>query len=286
MPINYQNLKNRTFSDVRQRYEASDTIVYALGISMGSDPRDLNQLRYVYEEGLLALPTMAVVLGSPGFWMRAPDTGIDWKNILHLDQELTLHQPLPTSGDVTGKTVVEALIDKRSKGALLYTRCDIFDTATSKLIASSRSGNLCRSDGHFEGDATLDWSIHQLPKSPPDTFCDLPSFCQSALIYRLSGDRNPLHADIRVAQSAGFNRPLLHGLGIFGMAGHAALRALCAYEPDRLKKLRVRFSAPFYPGETLRTTFWKHGNGTAGFQCHSVEREVMVINNGFVEYIE
>ena len=284
MSINYPALKNRRFEDVRQRYGASDSILYALGIGMGADPHDLNQLRYVYEEELLAMPTMAAVLGSPGFWMRAPDTGLDWQNMLHLDQELTLHQPLKAHGDVVGKTGVESIVDMRSKGALLTTRCDLFDATTSELIASTRSSNLCRSDGHFGGGDKGGWPLHQLPQRLPDMRCDLSSFGQSALIYRLSGDANPLHADIRVAQSAGFERPLLHGLGTFGMAGHAALRVLCNYEPTRLKKLRARFTAPFYPGETLRTSFWNYGDGTAGFQCHAVERDVMVINNGWVEY--
>ena len=286
MALNYKDLKNRSFEDVRQRYGASDTILYALGIGMGADPRDLDQLRYVYEKDLLALPTMAVVLGSPGFWMRSPDTGLDWQNILHLEQELTLHRPLLASGNVVGKTVVEGIVDKRAQGALLYTRCDIFDAISLAPIASMRSGNLCRGDGNFGGGDRLGLPVHQLPKSQPDITCVLPTFGQSALIYRLSGDDNPLHADIRFAQGAGFDRPILHGLCTFGMAGHAALKVLCAYEPARLKKLRVRFTSPVYPGETLRITFWKYGNGTAGFQCHSVERDVMVINNGFVEYIE
>ncbi len=285
MPINYTDLKNRRFEDVHQRYSARDTILYALGIGMGADPQDQHQLRYVFDAELRAMPTMAVVLGSPGFWMQSPETGLDWKNILHLDQELTLHQSLPASGEVVGKTTVEALVDKRASGALLYTRCDVFDVATSALLATTRSGNLCRSDGHFEGGDTIDWTVHKLPNRPPDLQCDLPSTAQAALIYHLSGDNNPLHVDITYARQAGFERPMLHGLGTFGMAGHAALRTLCAYDPARLKKLRVRFSAPFYPGETLRTTFWTYGNGTAGFQCHSVQRGVMVINHGFVEYM-
>lgn len=286
MTVNYNHLKNRTFDDVRQRYGASDTILYALGIAMGSDPGDLKQLRYVFEEDLLASPTMAVVLGSPGFWMRSPDAALDWKNIVHLEQELTLHCPLKASGDVVGKTVVEAVVDKRSKGALLYTRCDLFDATTSELIANTRSANLCRSDGHFGGTDTVDAPLCRRPQGPPDITCVLPTFAQSALIYGLSGDDNPLHADIRVAQGVGFDRPVLQGLCTFGIAGHAALRVFCHYEPARLKKLRGRFIAPLYPGESLRTAFWKYGNGTAGFQCHSVERDVMVINNGLVEYVE
>lgn len=290
MTLNYTDMKNRRFDEVRQRYGARDTILYALGVgvgaSMDTDPQDLDPLRFLLESDLRALPTMAVVLGSPGFWMQSPDTGLDWRNVLHLDQELTLHQPLPASGDVVGKTTVEALVDKRARGALLYTRCDVSDATTSAPIATARSGNLCRSDGHFEGGDTMDWPLTKLPQRPPDLFCDLSSTAQSALIYRLSGDHNPLHVDIRQAQMAGFERPMLHGLAVFGMAGHAALRVLCAYENVRLKKLRARFTAPFYPGETLRTRFWIDGDGTAGFQCHSVQRGAMVIDHGFVEYLQ
>jgi acyl dehydratase len=284
--VNYKHLKNRLFDDVRQRYGASDTILYALGVGMGSDPGDLKQLRYVYGDDLLALPTMATVLGSPAFWMRSPDAALDWQNIVHLEQELTLHRPLKASGDVVGKTVVEAIVDKRSQGALLSTRCDLFDATTSELIANMRSANLCRGDGHFGGTDTADAPPKWRPLGPPDITCILPTFPQSALIYGLSGDDNPLHADMRVAQGAGFDRPVLQGLCTFGIAGHAALRVFCDYAPERLKKLRVRFAAPLYPGESVRTTFWHLGRGTAAFQCHSVERNVMVIHHGFVEYVE
>ena len=284
MALHFTALKNRHFDDVPQRYGESDTLLYALGIGLGADPFDRQQLRFVYEENLLALPTLAVVLGSAGFWMQAPDTGLDWQNIVHLEQELTLHRPLQASGEVVGKTVVERLTDLRAQGALLTTRCDLFDSTSAELIATSRSGNLCRSNGHFEGGDPAGASIQRLPARPPDLACVLPSFAQAALIYRLSGDRNPLHVDPQQAQRAGFERPILHGLATFGMAGHAALRVLCGYQPARLKKLKARFTAPFYPGETLRTTFWKTGHGSAGFQCHAVEREVMVINHGWVEY--
>lgn len=286
MSINYTALKNRLFEDVHHRYGARDSMLYALGIGMGADPQDLEQLRFVYEKGLCAVPTMALVLGCPGFWMRAPDTGLDWKNILHVAQSLTLHRALAPGGEVVGKTVIESIVDKRSKGALLTTRHEVFDAATSAPIASARATMLCRSDGSLGGGDAADPPARPLPKGPPDLTCELPSFRQSALIYRLSGDDNPLHADIAVAQSAGFERPILHGLCTFGMAGHAALRVLCAYDPARLKHVKLRFSAPFFPGETLKTSFWKDGVGRARFQCHSVERGVLVINHGLVEYAE
>lgn len=286
MAINYTALKNRPFDDVHHRYGAKDSMLYALGIGMGSDPQDLNQLRYVYEKELRAMPTMAVVLAAPGFWMRAPDTGLDWENILHVAQSLTLHRALAPCGEVVGRTVIESIVDLRSKGALLTTRHEVFDAATLAPVATARATTLCRSDGHFGGGDAAGPMTHPWPKGPPEVTCQLPSSGQAALIYRLSGDDNPLHADIGVAQGAGFERPMLHGLCTFGMAGHAALRMLCGYEPARLKKLTLKFSAPFYPGETLKTSFWKMAPGCAAFQCHAVERDVVVINRGLVEYAE
>jgi acyl dehydratase len=286
MAINYTALKHRPFEDVRHRYGARDSMLYALGIGMGADPKDLDQLSYVYEKELRAMPTMAVVLGCQGFWMRAPDTGLDWQNILHVAQSLILHRALAPCGEVVGKTVIESIVDKRSKGALLTTRHDLFDAVTSAPIATARATMLCRSDGNFGGGDPSAPSEHQLLQGSPDVTCVLPSVAQAALIYRLSGDDNPLHADIGVAQSAGFGRPILHGLCTFGMAGHAALRTLCAYDPARLKTLTLKFSAPFYPGETLTTSFWNVAPGRAAFQCHAMERGVLVINQGLVEYAE
>jgi acyl dehydratase len=284
MAIHYSALKNRRFEDVRQRYGPADSMCYALAIGLGADPQDLDQLRYVYEQDLRALPTMALVLGCPGFWMRSPDTGLDWQHILHVEQSLMLHRGLTPTGEVVGKTAIESIVDRRSKGALLTTRHDLFDADTSQCIASTRATMLCRNDGHFgAGDAALAPENQQF-SGPPDITCVLPSSPQAALIYRLSGDDNPLHADTRVAQQAGFERPILHGLCTFGMAGHAALRVLCGYDPARLKHLKLRFSAPFYPGETLKTSFWKAGAGRASFQCHAVERDVLVITHGLVDY--
>ncbi len=286
MTINYTALKHRTFEDVRHCYGARDSMLYALGIGMGAEPTDPDQLSYVYEKELRTMPTMAVVLGAPGFWMRAPDTGLDWQNILHVAQSLTLHRALAPRGEVVGKTVVESIVDRRSKGALLTTRHDLFDAATLAPIATARASMLCRSDGNFGGGDAAETTVQPLPKGPPDLTCDLPSFAQSALIYRLSGDDNPLHADIGVAQGAGFERPILHGLCTFGMVGHAALRTLCGYDPARLKTLSLTFSAPFYPGETLTTAFWKVAPGSAAFQSQSAERGVLVVRHGLVEYAE
>ena len=125
---------------------------------------------------------------------------------------------------------------------------------------------------------------HVLPERAPDLVSDLATLPQAALLYRLNGDYNPLHADPDVATAAGFPRPILHGLCTFGVAGHALLRTLCGYDPARLRRIEVRFSSPVFPGETVRTEIWREGTGRAGFRCRVVERDVIAINNGLVEF--
>lgn len=284
MAIDYQRLKNWNVPEIEHGYRAKDTILYALGVGLGADPMDRAQLRFVYEEGLQALPTMAVVLAYPGFWAKNPETGIDWKQVLHGEQGLVLHKPLPASGTVVGKTVIEEIVDKGAgKGALLYSRREVRDKETGALLASLSSTSFLRGNGGFGGPSGPTKPVHSVPERTPDLICDLPTLPQAALIYRLSGDYNPLHADPEVAAAAKFARPILHGLCTFGVAGHALLRTLCAYDPARLKRMEVRFSAPVFPGETVRTEIWREGEGRFGFRCRIVERDIVAINNGLAE---
>jgi acyl dehydratase len=259
-------------------------MLYALGLGFGADPMDAQQLRFVYEDGLKALPTMAVVLAHTGQWSKNPDTGINWKLLLHGEQGLVIHKPLPAAGTVVGRTVIEEIIDKgKDKGALIYSRREISDKETGVLLASSSSTSFLRGDGGFGGPSGPTKPVHSLPERAPDMVCDIKTLPQAALIYRLSGDYNPLHADPEIAKAAGFPRPILHGLCTFGVAGHALLRTLCAYDPARLKRMHLRFSAPVFPGETVRTEIWREAGGSFGFRCRIVERDVVAINNGLVE---
>jgi len=284
MAIDYRKLKHWPFPDVEHSYRARDTMLYALGLGVGADPMDAQQLRFVYEEGLTALPTMAVVLAHAGQWSKNPETGINWKLLLHGEQELVVHRPLPAATTVVGRTVIEEIIDKgKGKGALIYSRREISDKETGVLLASSSSTSFLRGDGGFGGPSGPTKPVHPLPERAPDMVCDLPTLPQAALIYRLSGDYNPLHADPEVAKAAGFPRPIMHGLCTFGVAGHALLRTLCAYDPARLKRMQVRFSSPVFPGETVRTEIWREGGSSFGFRCRIVERDVVAINNGFAE---
>ena len=282
MAIDYDKIKNWPFPPVEQTYGEKDTILYALGLGFGSDPLDENQLRFVFEEapGFAAAPTMAAVLAGPGFWVRDPDSGIDWKRILHGEQEIELHAPVPTAATVTGETRVIEIIDKGAdKGALIYLERTLTDKATGARLATLRSTTFARGDGGFAGPTGPTRPVHDLPKRQPDLHRDIEVARQAALIYRLSGDPNPLHASPEVAAAAGFKAPILHGLCTLGVAGRAILETCCEYDPARFKSLALRFSSPVYPGETIRTEMWRDGE-TVSFRARVPERDVIVLNNG------
>jgi acyl dehydratase len=175
------------------------------------------------------------------------------------------------------------VIDKGAgKGALLLMERAIFDKATGEALATIRQTVFCRADGGFSGKQRPSPPVHALPERAPDIVCDLQTRPEMALIYRLSADVNPLHADPEVARAAGFPRPILQGLGSFGVAGHAILRSVCGYDPSRLRSIAGRFSAPVFPGETIRTEMWRDG-AIVSFRARVVERDAVAINNGRAE---
>jgi acyl dehydratase len=283
MAIDMEKLLSWPFPEVEHAYSARDTILYALGVGAGADPLDEGDLKYVYEDGLVALPTMAVILGYPGFWLKNPDTGINWRQLLHGEQGLTLHAPLPASGNVVGRTRITGLIDKgEGKGALLFSEREVVEKDSGRLLATLTATAVLRADGGFGGPSGPAPQPHPIPERAADASLDLATLPQAALIYRLSGDDNPLHADPKVAAAAGFPRPILHGLCTFALAGRAILRLACDNDPARLKSLNVRFSAPVFPGETVRTEIWRDG-GVVSFRSSVVERGVTVLNNGRAE---
>jgi len=280
MPIDYDKLLSLKIPDVVQSYGPKDCMLYALGVGLGLDPLDEDQLAFVYEKNLKALPTMAVVLGYPGFWAKELDTGIDWLKLVAGEYALELHQPLAPAGTLVGRTRVVEIVDKGvGKGAIVYSERVVSDKATGARIATIMQTTFCRGDGGFGGPPREQRPVHQLPERAPDLVCDLPTRSEMALIYRLSADPNPLHVDPAVAKAAGFPRPILHGLGTFGVAGHAILKTQCAYDPARLNSIAGRFSAPVFPGETIRTEMWREDR-TLGFRSKVLERDVVAINNG------
>jgi acyl dehydratase len=288
MPIDPQRLLNRPFAPIEHCYTRRDTQLYALAIGLGADPLDEGALRYVFEgvdgKQLRALPTLANVLAYPGFWAREPDTGITWQKLLHAEQEIRLFASLPVEGTVVGHNRVTAIWDRGAgKGAFAQQRREV-RSVSGELLAVVTQLTLLRADGGCgnagEGDAPP--APHPIPQRAADAECVLPTLPQAALIYRLSGDLNPLHADPAVARSAGFERPILHGLATMGVAAHAVLRTLLDYDATRFAGMRVRFTAPVLPGDTLRTEMWVDGT-IVSLRTTAVERGAVVLNASRVD---
>ena len=278
MALDPERLVSRPPIVTRQTLTRRDTILYALGV--GEDGLD-----FVFEERLRALPTMAVVMSYPGFIWRDPALGVDWKKILHGEQALEIFAPLPVEGEIVGETTIDALIDKGAdKGAIAYVTRKISDGAGNPL-ATVRASTFLRGDGGFGRNlGTAPASLPGVPDRAPDETLILTTAKNQALIYRLSGDYNPLHIDPEVAAAGGFKAPILHGLCTYGFAGRAILAGLCAGDPSRLKRLDVRFTTPVFPGETLETQIWRTGEGPASFRTRVVERDLLALNNGYVEF--
>jgi len=283
MPLNPEKLLALDIPDVEHSYGPRDCIIYALGLGLGQDPLNADELAFVYEKNLKVLPTFALVQGYSAYWLRRPELGITWTHVVHGEQGLKLHQPVRTQGTVVGRTRILDVIDKGAgRGALVYSQRQITDKASGQLLATLTQTSFCRADGGFGGETREQPAPHPLPERAPDAVCDLPTRPEMALIYRLSGDVNALHVDPEYSRAAGYARPILHGLATLGVAGHALLKSVCGYDPARVGAIACRFSAPVYPGETIRTEIWRDG-GVLSFRARVIERGVVAINNGRAE---
>lgn len=267
-----------------RRYDFRDAILYALAVGAGRDP-DAGDLCFVYEEGLKVLPTMAVILGYPGFWQKEPQYGIDWQKILHAEQSVIFHRAFPAEGEVVSRMTIESIVDKGAeKGSLLTSRREISDAATGDALATVRQVSFLRGNGGHGGSTTPGPKPHAVPERSADLAISVVTRSEQALIYRLLGDLNPLHADPAVARAAGQPAPILHGLCTYGVAGRLILQALCENEPARLKRMDGRFTAPVLPGDELLLSIWRESDGRAAYRVEVPKRGVIAINNGYVEF--
>ena len=282
MTFDPEKLWNKDFPVVQQTYTAKDCMLYALGVGMGIDPLNEETLRFVYEENLKVLPSQSAMMAHPGFWAKEEDTGLDWVKVLHAGQEIIMHKPFPHEGTVEAKTRITSVTDKGERiGALIVSDRVVSDVTTGEDICTLVTTLLARGDGGFGGERKATPKTDIIPKSEPDMVCDLPTQPQQALIYRLTGDFNPLHVSPIVARNAGFKAPILHGLCTMGVATHALVKSCCNYDTSRFKRMRLRFCAQVYPGETISTEIWINGNEIA-FRCKSLEQDKVVINNGYL----
>lgn len=274
MPIDADKLQSFAIPKGKQQIEPRDAAFYALSVGMGRDPEDVAQLPFVDPlAGPAVLPSMALVLAHPGFWLADPASGVDPAAVLHAAQSFEILAPLPRSGVVESSTEVTRLVDKGAgKPALIYTTTDVLGE-NGEIFAKLERTTFIRGGGGFGGSAESgDPPQAPEPDGDADFFIDLATGSEQALLYRLNGDLNPLHSDPEVARIAGFKRPILHGLCTMGVITHALLRALANYDPQAIRKVSLRFSNPVYPGETIRTEIWRDGR----FRASVPDRDVFV----------
>ena len=277
MGLNYERIMAWRPADIAVSYGPHECILYALGIGIGMDPLDPGQLKFVYEPQLEAFPTMAVVLGWPGR-MTDPAFGLDETMVVAAGLTVTLARPLAAADNLISRSRIAEVIDRGQGGpAIILATRDLL-TLDGTLVARIDSNLLARKHGGFGGGVTTLPEPHAVPEGPPDQTRDLPTPPNLALLYRLTGDENPLHADPERVRAAGFPRPILHGAATFGIAAHA-IAGLLDYRADRLASISARFSRPVFPGETIRTEMWVEPTQVT-FQCRVVERDEIVLTNG------
>lgn len=285
MPLDYRKLKGWREPPLRHAYRAADTQLYALGVGLGADPTDASQLAFVNETRLRALPTMATVLASPFGWLYRADAGITPAKCVHGEQGLRIHRPLATTGELIGELEVTDIVDKgRDKGAIVYFERRLRDAVSDELVCTLTASMFCRADGGYDGPPGEVHAAQALPARAPDAVCDIETLPQQALLFRLNGDFNPLHADPATARAAGFNRPVLHGLCTYGIVGHALLRTCADYDPARLASMHARFSAAVFPGDRITTEIWEEG-GAVLFRARVATRNAVVLDNGRAELL-
>lgn len=279
---------NHQFQPITMTYNERDVSLYALGIGAPADPLDQKELQFVYErsgEGFKVLPSFAVLFPSRMIEELLtgdlPGLRFNPMMLLHGEQYLEVYGVLPTAATVTCKPKVSAVYDKGS-GALIICDVPCYDE-NEKLLAFNQMSMFIRGIGGFGGDRGPSAVNADLPAREPDAIVREQTSPNQALIYRLSGDVNPLHADPMMAAFGNFEKPILHGLSSFGFAVRAVLKAFADNDPSRFKSVKVRFAKHVFPGETLVSEMWRDGDSRILFQTKVAERDSVAISNAVVE---
>ena len=272
MAFNPAALLAHQFPDIRQSYQPRDAILYALGIGLGHDPLAPRDLKYLLETDLSVLPTMAVTLGTPGMWIRETKFGVGFTQLVHSAQAAIFHAPLPPKADVVASARILSLTDRgEGKGAVLVLERQIRDEQTGTPYCTLQQTLLLRADGGFGGTRPEKLLPPTIPVRAPDFESSFETSPRAALIYRLSGDWNPLHSHPEVAAKAGFARPILHGLCSYGIAGWVLSQAFAGLQ---LKSLALRFAGVITPGDVVTFSIWRDGE-QAVFEAKAAGRTVL-----------
>ena len=256
-----------------------DVMLYQLGLGFGRDPMDEAELPFVYEKSLVVMPSYATILAFGRRLITAKDD-LDLVKLLHGEQALELHRPIPASGTVVGEVRITDIIDKGAeKGCIIVQEIGLSLKESGDRLATLRGSGFYRGDGGRGGTSGPAAVPHVIPDRAADAVVAIATRPDQALLYRLSGDYNPLHAEPAFARAAGFRQPILHGLCSYGIACRAVVQAFVPGAPERVAAFDVRFSSPVYPGETIVTQLWRDGD-TVSYRCKVQERDVVVLNNG------
>jgi acyl dehydratase len=253
-------------------YEERDVMLYALGIGA-------KELPFIFERNLKVIPTFAVIPAFPALMGLSQAVEINPVMLLHGEQSFRLNKEIPTKGELTTSGKVTGVYDK-GKGALVTIEATTVD-ASGETLFTNTSGIFLRGAGGFGGERGPETG-NAAPERAPDKSVEMTTLDIQAAIYRLSGDRNPLHIDPDFAKMAGFDRPILHGLCSFGHVGRAVLQEYCGNDTSKFQAFACRFSGVVYPGDTITTDMWDEGNGKILVQARTQEGRV-VISNGLAE---
>jgi acyl dehydratase len=275
MPINPDAVGTRSEPSHRS-WSSKDCLLYALGVGAGAqDPAD--ELAFTTENSQnvtqRVLPTAAVVLGVMGQGLGAIGS-FNPVMLVHGEQDVELAREIPVEGELKSVTEIVGIYDKGS-GALVRTETVSTLVADGEPLFTTRSGLFLRGEGGWGGERGPS-STFAAPEAPPDHEVTYPTRVDQPLLYRLSGDRNPLHSDPSFAAMAGFPKPILHGLATYGFTGRALLRTLCDGDPARFRSMSGRFSSPVFPGEALTVRMWRQGEGEAAFQTFGPDGRVVL----------
>jgi len=279
MPIDYPAVLDLKETGRKCAYTDRETMLYALGVGLGADPMNVHELPFVYERDLRPVPTLATVVAW-GAGVATTQLGVNYKLVLHGEEKTIFHRPMPAAGTLIADSGVVEVYDKgKDKGALIVRQTVLHDESGGEPVATLVRTILARGDGGTGGSTAATPIPHPVPEREPDKVIEYQTAGNQAAIYRLSGDRNPLHIDPERGKAAGFRGPILHGLCTYGFTCRAVLEAYCDFDPSRMASHQARFSSPVYPGDKLRIRLWRDDNAIS-FEVDVPDRSVTVIRNG------